>query len=69
MTRAYATKPLDERNLQNLTVPLPLAVVDALVKLAAARSMTKTELARRLIVDGMAALPLQDKTHVDSRLS
>lgn len=53
MTRAYTPKPFTERNINSLTIPLSIAVVETLEREARRRSVPKTVLARSLIVEGL----------------
>ena len=55
MSRIYVRKPPEERATEKLTIPLTPLVHEALVRAASDRSITKTDLARKLIEEGLAA--------------
>lgn len=53
VSRAYVVKSPGERLSRNLTIPMSEAELLKLEALATARDRKKTELARRLLVDGI----------------
>ena len=56
MKRVYASKPLEDRNMHTLSVPVSQRVMDELKRLAQDCGVTKTELARDLIADGLRVM-------------